>query len=57
MWSLPAAFAAVPGLDRCGCCGGVFPKARVTHLAVTPGVFICRDCARFAAERGSHRRR
>lgn len=56
MWSLPTPFAALPGLHRCGCCGGVFPQGVVGELALTPGVFICRECARFAAERGMRRR-
>jgi hypothetical protein len=56
MWSLPAPFAVVPGFHRCGCCGGVLPRRSVTQLASTPGVFICRDCARFAATRRRRRR-
>jgi hypothetical protein len=54
MFAMPAAFAAVPGLHRCGCCGGVYPGQRVRELAATPAVFICRDCARWAATRGRH---
>jgi hypothetical protein len=56
MFALPAIFAAVPGLNRCGCCGGVYPRGRVRALAATPGVFICRDCARSAAARRVRRR-
>ena len=51
VFALPAAFAALPGLRRCGCCGGVYPARRARELAATPGVFICRDCARWAARR------
>ena len=50
MFALPAVFAALPGLVRCGCCGGVYPRGRVRQLASTPGVFICYDCARSAAQ-------
>jgi hypothetical protein len=49
MFALPAPFAALPGLHRCGCCGGVYRRHQVTPLAATPGVYICRVCARFAA--------
>jgi hypothetical protein len=49
MFALPALFAALPGLERCGCCGGVYPRRRVRQLAATPGVFICHDCARSSA--------
>jgi hypothetical protein len=49
MWALPAAFAVVPGLHRCNCCGGVYAAQSVTALAATPGAFICRDGAQFAA--------
>jgi hypothetical protein len=41
MFGLLAVFAAVPGLRRCGCCGGVYLRRRVRGLAATPGV-ICR---------------
>jgi len=57
MFALPALFAAFPGLARCGCCGGVYPRRRVRRLAATPGVFICHVCARFAAEQTAGRRR
>jgi hypothetical protein len=57
MFTFPAVFAAVPGLARCGCCGGVYPRRRVRPLAATPGVVICRDCARSAADRLAGRRR
>jgi hypothetical protein len=57
MFALPAVFAAVPGLRRCGCCGGVYTQRRVRELAATPGVVICRDCARSAATRTARRRR
>ena len=53
MFALPAQFAAFPGLARCGCCGGVYPR----RLAATPGAFICHVCARFAAEQTAGRRR
>jgi hypothetical protein len=56
MWSLPAPFTVVPGFRRCGCCGGVLPRRSLTELASTAGVFICRDCARFAAMRTRGRR-
>jgi hypothetical protein len=46
MFALPAIFASVPGLARCGCCGGAYPQRRVRQLASTPGVSICHDCAR-----------
>jgi len=49
MFALPAVFALVPGLRRCGCCGGVYPRRRARALAATPDVFICRGCARSAA--------
>jgi hypothetical protein len=57
MFALPAAFAAVPGLARCGCCGGVYPQRRVSALAATPGAFVCADCARSAALRIGRGRR
>lgn len=34
---------------RCGCCGQ--PRARLTELGDTPGVFICAGCALWAARR------
>ncbi len=34
---------------RCGCCGQ--PRKRTAELAATPGVFICRRCALWAARR------
>ena len=34
---------------RCGCCG--MPRARLTELGDTPGVFICAGCAIWAARR------
>lgn len=49
MFAWPAVFARIPGLDRCGCCGGVYRRRQVTELASTRGVFICRECAQFAA--------
>jgi hypothetical protein len=57
MFALPAVFALVPGLRRCGCCGGVYLQGRVRALAATPGVAICRDCARAAAALSGGRRR
>jgi hypothetical protein len=45
MFALPALFAAVSGLRRCGCCGGVYPRRRVRELAATLGLAICRGCA------------
>jgi len=48
-FALPAVFAAVPGLRRCGCCGGVYPERRVRRPAATPAVSICHDCARASA--------
>jgi hypothetical protein len=49
LFALPSVFAAVPGLARCGCCGGVYPQRRVRQLASTPEVSICLDCARWSA--------
>jgi hypothetical protein len=57
MFALPAVFAALPGLRRCGCCGGVYPGRRVRALASTPGVVICRGCAHAAAAHAGGRRR
>ena len=57
MFALPAAFAAVPGLARCGCCGGVYLRRRVGELASTPGVLICHDCARSSARMTAGNRR
>jgi protein-S-isoprenylcysteine O-methyltransferase Ste14 len=51
VWALPAPFEALPGLHRCGCCGGVYRARSVTQLAATPGTSICRDCARSSARR------
>lgn len=36
---------------RCGCCGQ--PRKRMAELAATPGVFICRRCALWAARRAA----
>jgi hypothetical protein len=47
--ALPAPFAVVPGLRRCGCCGGVYRRRHVTQLASTAGVCMCSVCATFAA--------
>ncbi|WP_448625073.1 hypothetical protein [Geodermatophilus sp. URMC 64] len=52
MFALPAVFAALPGLRRCGCCGGVFPRGRMRALAATPGRAVCGDCARSAVAHG-----
>jgi hypothetical protein len=57
MFAFPAIFAAVPGLERCGCCGGVYPRRRVRRLAATPGVFICHACARSSAHMTAGKRR
>jgi hypothetical protein len=45
MFALPAVFAVLPGVRRCGCCGGVFPARRVTGSSVH-GRRTCSDCAR-----------
>lgn len=50
MMAWPAVFDLLPGLPRCGCCGGVYAGRQVTALASTPGVFICLACAKFAAQ-------
>jgi Aminoglycoside/hydroxyurea antibiotic resistance kinase len=57
VFALPAVFAVAPGLARCGCCGGVYPRRRVRRLAATPGVSICHDCARSSARLTATRRR
>ncbi|WP_236832553.1 hypothetical protein [Blastococcus sp. KM273128] len=49
MLALPAVFAAVPGLRRCGCCGGVVSRRMLRRLAATRGVGICAECAHFAS--------
>ena len=48
MFALPAVFAVLPGLRRCGCCGGVFPARRVTGPPLR-GRGTCRVCARVYA--------
>ena len=35
----------------CGCCGRNLPATAVTELGSTPGVYICRRCALWAAAR------
>lgn len=40
-----------PGYRTCGCCGRELPARRVTELGVTPGTYICADCAMWAAKR------
>lgn len=40
-----------PGYLVCGCCGRDFPANRVTEFGVTPGAYICADCALWAAKR------
>jgi hypothetical protein len=57
MLALPDVFVLLPGLGRCGCCGGVYPRRRLRALAATPGVAICRDCAGSAAARMAGGRR
>jgi catechol 2,3-dioxygenase-like lactoylglutathione lyase family enzyme len=41
----------VAGIRRCGCCGRDLPQQRLTELRLTPGVYICRGCAIWAARR------
>jgi catechol 2,3-dioxygenase-like lactoylglutathione lyase family enzyme len=36
---------------RCGCCGRTISADRLVELGNTPGVFICADCALWAARR------
>jgi catechol 2,3-dioxygenase-like lactoylglutathione lyase family enzyme len=49
------------GQHRCGCCGRVRPRQRLTELGDTPGTFICAGCAFWAVRRtaplgvGAHR--
>ena len=38
---------------RCGCCGHARPASRMTQLTDTPGVYICRSCALWAARRSA----
>jgi catechol 2,3-dioxygenase-like lactoylglutathione lyase family enzyme len=38
---------------HCGCCGRAFPARRVAELGVTPGVFVCTECALWAARRAT----
>jgi hypothetical protein len=49
--ALPAPFALVPGLCRCGCWGGGYRRRSVTEPASTPGVRICTACAASATLR------
>lgn len=39
--------------SRCGCCGRVRPRRRLTELGETPGTFICAGCAFWAVRRTS----
>jgi catechol 2,3-dioxygenase-like lactoylglutathione lyase family enzyme len=39
------------GQHRCGCCGQVRPRQRLTELGETPGRFICAGCAFWAVRR------
>jgi catechol 2,3-dioxygenase-like lactoylglutathione lyase family enzyme len=40
-----------PDQTRCGCCERDLPRDRLTELGSTPDVFICANCARWAARR------
>jgi catechol 2,3-dioxygenase-like lactoylglutathione lyase family enzyme len=42
---------AAPDQVRCGCCGNVRPAGKATELMNTPGVYICSNCAVWAAAR------
>ena len=50
MFALPAAFAVLPGLTRCDCCGGVYRQGQVLPPGVA-GRVLCQACAGF--ERGN----
>jgi hypothetical protein len=39
------------GTRPCGCCGRNLPITALTELGSTPGVYICRRCALWAAAR------
>jgi catechol 2,3-dioxygenase-like lactoylglutathione lyase family enzyme len=40
-----------PDQVRCGCCGNVRPAGKATELMSTPGVYLCSNCAVWAAAR------
>ena len=44
---------AAQGAPRCGCCGRARPVGRLVELGSTPGVFICDQCALWAARRST----
>jgi hypothetical protein len=50
MASDPVTGQAAP---RCGCCGRALPVSRLVELGSTPGVFICDQCALWAARRST----
>ncbi len=56
MFALPALFAAVPGLHRCDCCGGVYRLRQVLPPG-TAGRIICHACAGFEPDEGPRPRR
>lgn len=48
---MSGAAAGAVDQERCGCCGRYLPRAEVTELGSTSGVFICVGCALWAAYR------
>lgn len=54
MTSQVSTSTTAPHERRCGCCGQ--PRKRLIELGVTPGVFICRTCALWAAGRAAERK-
>jgi catechol 2,3-dioxygenase-like lactoylglutathione lyase family enzyme len=41
------------GSSQCGCCGRALPQGRLVELGSTPEVFICAQCAVWAARRST----
>lgn len=39
------------GTKQCGCCARDLPLRRLVELGATPGVYLCRRCALWAARR------
>lgn len=53
MTTLSADTGTGSGSARCGCCDRAMPESRLVELGSTPGVFICDECAVWAARRSS----
>jgi catechol 2,3-dioxygenase-like lactoylglutathione lyase family enzyme len=53
MTTMPADRDTDKAAPRCGCCGRAVRVGRLVELSNTPGVFVCDQCALWAARRST----